>query len=100
MILIEPFQRLFDSHQELIKGIIYLFIPLLDRENNFYWIYTLSSFFLIFGLYIISKPYLLNFSWRELLNYCLPHSIYTHKSAILDYQCYFINGLIQLVIQF
>ncbi|MEQ9486945.1 hypothetical protein [Coleofasciculus sp. F4-SAH-05] len=73
-------------------------IPLFDSAHNFYWIYIGFSLIILLGLYRISHPNPVNFSWRDLLSYCLPASIYTHKSAILDYQCYFINGLIKIII--
>jgi sterol desaturase/sphingolipid hydroxylase (fatty acid hydroxylase superfamily) len=97
--MIELVKEVFYSLPESVKEIINLGIPLFDSAHNFYWIYILFSLILLLGLYRISHPNPGNFSWLSLLSYCFPHSIYTHKSAILDYQCYFINGLIKILIR-
>ena len=97
--MIEFVKEVFYSLPESVKEIINLGIPLFDSAHNFYWIYILFSLILLLGLYRISHPNPVKFSWRGLLSYCFPHSIYTHKSAILDYQCYFINGLIKILIR-
>ena len=96
--MIESVKEVFDSPPELVKAIINLGIPFLDSGHNFYWIYILFSLILLLGLYLSSQAKNASVSLPELLRYCFPRSIYTHKSAILDYHCYFINGLIKIVI--
>ena len=96
--MLDSINDIFISLPKFFQELIYISVPFFDSTHNFYWIYLLFSLILLLGLYRITTPDPVNFSLRGLLSYCFPHSIYTHKSAILDYQCYFINGLIKIVI--
>jgi len=81
---------------ELFKALFLLAFPIVNPDNRLYWSYTLFTILLALGVYYLRESRSMGFSLRKALAYCFPKSLYTQRSAILDYQCYLINGLFKI----
>lgn len=65
-------------------------------STRIYWLYLLTSFFLVAILYLRQKDSKKaeGLSLKGLLGFCFPKAIYTHPSARLDYQFFWINAIV------
>lgn len=95
---------IYDSHQisefltKLVWSLFLLICPLFDPKNRLYWSYTLSSLILIFVVYLLCEAKTAGISLKKVILFAFPKSLYTQKSAILDYQTYLINGLLKIIV--
>lgn len=83
---------------ELCKALFLLAFPVFDSHNRLYFAYAIAFIVIVFWIYYIRESKSTGFNLRKALGYCFPRSLYTQRSAILDYQCYIINGLLKIII--
>lgn len=60
-----------------------------DSNKEIYWLYLFSALVVGLGVYVWQHSKTRGLSFNKLLGFCLPRSIYAHKSAIVDYKYYF-----------
>lgn len=56
--------------------------------QEIYWLYLSSSLAVSLGVYAWQHSKIHGLSFNKLLGFCMPRSIYAHKSAIVDYKYY------------
>ena len=83
---------------DLFKALFLLAFPVVNPDNRLYWSYTLGTILLALGVYYLRESKSRGLDLRKALAYCFPKSLYTQRSAILDYQCYLINGLFKIIV--
>ncbi|NEQ36269.1 MAG: sterol desaturase family protein [Okeania sp. SIO3I5] len=83
---------------DLLKALFLLAFPVVNPGNRLYWSYTLFTILVALGVYYLRESKSMGFDLRKALGYCFPKSLYTQRSAILDYQCYLINGLFKIIV--
>ena len=71
------------------KFISPLYYPFFSTQRIF-WLYLLGAVLLAFSVYRIQSS---GAGVRGFLHFCLPGSIYRHRSAVLDYKYYFVNRI-------
>ena len=91
----EPF---FATLPSWLQSFLLLLFPFFDLHSRLSWFYTLSFIALALGSYWLSKQDFTDRSWRKAIAYCFPKSLYTSRSAILDWQCYLMNGTFKVVV--
>ena len=79
-----------DAYSALFAKIISpLYYPLFSTQRIF-WLYLLGAVIVAFAVYRIQHR---KTGGREFLRFCLPKSVYLHRSAVLDYKYYFVNRI-------
>ena len=79
-----------DEYAALFAKIISpLYYPFFSTQRIF-WLYLLGAVIVAFAVYRIKHR---RTGVREFLRFCLPKSIYWHRSAVLDYKYYFVNRI-------
>lgn len=58
-------------------------------SERLYWPYIVSALAVAVGVYFVQGSEVRGFSFRQVVRFCLPRSIYRHRSAIVDYKFYF-----------
>ncbi len=96
--MINSVQQFIQELPDLFKSLLLLAFPVFDPKNQLYFIYAIAFIVFVLGVYYVRESKLTGFELRKALAYCFPKSIYTQRSAILDYQCYVINGLFKIIV--
>lgn len=96
--MVNSVQQFIHQLPDLFRALFLLAFPVFDPHNRFYWYYTIVVIILVLGIYYIRESKSTAFDLRKALAYCFPKSLYTKRSAILDYQCYLINGLFKIIV--
>jgi sterol desaturase/sphingolipid hydroxylase (fatty acid hydroxylase superfamily) len=92
------FQQLSQLIHASTKSFVFLFFPFIDPTNRLYWFHSIGSLCLFLGFYYFRQARQSGFSLTKAMAYCFPLSLYNSPSAILDYQCYVINGLFKILV--
>ena len=93
-------QQFIEEIPKLVRELILLVLPLFNPHNRLYWIYTVSALGLALAVYCLGDAKRSSFSLKNAWDYCFPKALYTQRSALLDYQCYAINGLFKIAVSF
>ena len=72
---------------------------LLKPAQEIYWLYLLSYMSLALGVYLWQRK-IGTFSFTTFLRFLFPPSVYTHKSAIVDYKYYIPADILDKYLQF
>ncbi len=81
----EPFYKMFwVLWSSILRG----------QQSEIYWLYLCSALAIGLGVYLWQHSKTRGVSFNKLLGFCLPRSIYAHKSAIVDYKYYFTNEIL------
>ena len=79
-----------DELSVLFAKIISPFYYPFFSTQRIFWLYLLGAVLLAFAVYRLHSS---EFGARGFLRFCLPGSIYKHRSAVLDYKYYFVNRI-------
>ena len=79
-----------DELSVLFAKIISPFYYPLFSTQRIYWLYLLGAVLLAFAVYRVRSG---DSGVKGFFRFCLPQSIYKHKSAVLDYKFYFVNRI-------
>ncbi len=96
--MVDSVRQFIQQFPDLLRTLFMLVFPVVDPHNRLCWVYTTFAILVLFGIYYIRESKLTGFDLRKALAYCFPRSIYTHRSAILDYQFYLINVLCKIIV--
>jgi len=96
--MLDYLQQLFNEIPQPMRESILLIFPLFNSQHRFYWFYMLGFLVLIMGITLTQEFKHTPVSVKKFLACCFPQSVYSHKSAILDYQYYLVNGILKIAI--
>ena len=96
--MLNSIQQFIQEFPELLRSLFLVAFPVFNPNHKLYFIYTIVFIVFILGVYYIRESKSNGFALRKALAYCFPKSLYTQQSAILDYQCYLINGLLAIIV--
>src|SRR5882724_4984279 len=69
-----------------------LFAGPIVGAGRFHWVQILESLVLAGGVYLTGRHVRPSGGWRGFIRYCFPKELYTHPSAIVDYQLAAVNA--------
>ena len=96
--MVNSIQQFIQEFPELLRSLFLVAFPVFNPHHKLYFVYTIVFIVFILGVYYIRESKSNGFALRKALAYCFPKSLYTQQSAILDYQCYLINGLLAIIV--
>jgi len=70
----------------------------MEPGNNLYWLYLVSAAVIALLIYLAQGGRQERLSPSGFIRFCLPKSVFTHKSAIIDYKFYVVNPFIYKII--
>lgn len=70
------------------------FVALANPQHRVFWLYLASAFALALGLYLVGGSDAGRRGLRGFLRFCVPPSLYLHRSAKVDYAYFVVNRIV------
>jgi sterol desaturase/sphingolipid hydroxylase (fatty acid hydroxylase superfamily) len=88
----ETLQQAYELFYKMLGGVWLVIQP--DQESEKFWLFLFSAFAVASGVYVWQHSKTRGVSFKKLLGFILPSSIYFHKSAIVDYKFYITSRIL------
>lgn len=89
---------LYEPLKEVFLGVWVSFFQ--ATTSRLHWLYIGTTLITVFIIYLLKRSKDQPGSVRDFFRFCLPKSIYAHKSAIVDYKFYISNNILARFISF
>ena len=96
--LVADLKLLLGPYYQALRQLFILAAPVLNPGNRLFIFYSIAFVLIGFALYLW-KENGTAFHFSNFMKFCFPRDILLHKSAIVDYKYYFVNGILIIIIR-
>ena len=98
-LLRDCFGPLYEPVRDYVYGPVWGIVAgFMEPENNLYWLYLVSATVIALFIYLAQGGRHERLSPSGFIRFCLPKSVFAHKSAIIDYKFYVINPFVYKIV--